>query len=88
MGRNVRNTRMSVLLTERCVYMSGAIRERKRYIIRNMNSTLASKPRVFDIVLEEGRAFFEVKQEKRRERVSFEDVIEQIKAAKEEVTGD
>jgi len=60
----------------------------KRYTIRNLNSTLETKPRVFDIVLEEGRAFFEVKQEKRRERVSFEDVIEQIKAAKEEVTGD
>ncbi len=58
----------------------------KRYTIRNLNSTLETKPRVFDIVLEEGRAFFEVKQEKRRERVSFEDVIEQIKAAKEEVT--
>jgi hypothetical protein len=60
----------------------------KRYTIRNLNSTLETKPRVFDIVLEEGRAFFEVKQEKRRERVSFEDVIEQIKAAKEEVTRD
>ena len=60
----------------------------KRYTIRNLNSTLETKPRVFDIVLEEGRAFFEVKQEKRRERVSFEDVIEQIKAAKEEMTGD
>ena len=60
----------------------------KRYTIRNLSSSLESKPRVFDIVLEEGRAFFEVKQEKRRERVSFEDVIEQIKAAKEEVTRD
>ena len=60
----------------------------KRYTIRNLNSSLETKPRVFDIVLEEGRVFFEVKQEKRRERVSFEDVIEQIKAAKEEVTSD
>ena len=56
----------------------------KRYTIRNLNSTLETKPRVFDIVLEEGRAFFEVKQETRRERVSFEEVIEQITAAKEE----
>ena len=60
----------------------------KRYKIRNLNSPQQAKPRVFDIILEDDQVFFEVKQEKRRERVSFEDVIEQIKAAKEEVTGD
>lgn len=60
----------------------------KRYKIRNPNSLQETKPRVFDIILEDDQVFFEVKQEKRRERVSFEDVIEQIKAAKEEVTGD
>ncbi|MGI6235600.1 MAG: hypothetical protein ACOYI6_10180 [Christensenellales bacterium] len=60
----------------------------KRYKIRNLNSPQETKPRVFDIILEDDQVFFEVKQEKRRERVSFEDVIEQIKAAKEEVTGD
>ena len=60
----------------------------KRYKIRNPNSPQETKPRVFDIILEDNQVFFEVKQEKRRERVSFTDVIEQIKAAKEEVTGD
>ena len=59
-----------------------------RYTIRNLNSTLVTKPRVFDVVFEDQQVFFEVKQDKRRERVSFEDVIEQIKAAKEEVTRD
>ena len=60
----------------------------KRYTIRNLKSPLVTKPRVFDVVFEDEQVFFEVKQEKSRERVSFEDVIEQIKAAKEEMTGD
>lgn len=55
----------------------------KRVPIRNLDSPLEVKPRVFDIVVVENQEpYFEVKQSgKRYERVKLRDVIKQLEEA-------
>ena len=52
------------------------------------NTASASKPRVFDAIIQDGEVFIEVKQAKEKEIIRLCDVLSQIEEAKRKAAGE
>lgn len=51
--------------------------------IRNIHSSKQNPPRVFDVIVEDGKIIIEIKTEKHGyERILWEDIVYQVEAAK------
>lgn len=51
--------------------------------VRNLHSTKQTPPRVFDVIVEDGKVDLEVKTDKNKyETIPWEDVVYQVEAAK------
>ena len=52
--------------------------------IFNLHSDKPSPPRFCDVVVDRGKTFLEIKKDKKIERIPWDDVVYQVKAASQE----